>query len=171
MLIATAPTRAAAPTFDTRAFRRALGCFPTGVAVITTRDASGRPVGLTCNSFSSVSLEPPLVLWSLRTQSRLLPAFLAHGAFGVNLLAEDQGELSAHFANNAIEDKFDGVGYRSGHGDVPVLDNCVASFHCKHFARQEAGDHVVFIGEVQHFEQGDEENALVYFRGGYKTLA
>lgn len=169
MLLATEPSPAIA-AFDTRAFRRALGCFPTGVAVITTRDADGRPVGLTCNSFSSVSLEPPLVLWSLRQQSRLLPAFTAHSGFGVNLLAEDQGELSAHFANSAIVDKFAGVPYRAGLDGVPVLDDCVATFHCRQFTRHAAGDHVVFIGEVMHFEQGDAENALVYFKGGYKSL-
>ena len=158
-------------TFDTREFRRALGCFPTGVAIITTSDANGRPVGLTCNSFSSVSLDPPLVLWSLRKQSKLLPAFLDHPAFAVNLLTDDQSELSARFASGAIEDKFAGVPYTVADGGAPLLTDCLARFHCREFARHEAGDHVVFIGEVDHFDQGRGEGALVYYRGAYKMLA
>jgi flavin reductase (DIM6/NTAB) family NADH-FMN oxidoreductase RutF len=158
-------------TFDTRAFRRALGCFPTGVAIITTCDVDGRPVGLTCNSFSSVSLDPPLVLWSLRLQSKLLPAFMSHPTFAVNLLTEDQSELSARFASAAIEDKFDGVGYTIGDGGAPLITDCLARFHCRQFARHEAGDHVVFIGEVDHFDHGRPDGALVYYQGAYKMLA
>ena len=157
-------------SFDPRAFRRALGCFPTGVAIITTRDAQGRPVGLTCNSFSSVSLDPPLVLWSLRTESRLMEAFRGNLAFAINVLAEDQGALSARFANSAIEHKFEGVAHSWGHGGAPLINGAVARFHCSQYALQEAGDHVVFIGRVERFEQPRPEGALVYYKGAYAML-
>jgi len=152
---------------DPREFRRALGCFPTGVAIITTRDSDGTPVGLTCNSFSSVSLEPPLVLWSLRTSSRSLAAFRRAGMFAINVLAEDQRSLSARFASN-IEQKFEGVQHAAK--GLPLVDGCVARFSCRTVSEHMAGDHVVFIGEVQAFEHRDED-PLVFHRGAYRVVA
>jgi flavin reductase (DIM6/NTAB) family NADH-FMN oxidoreductase RutF len=160
----------AVPAFDSREFRRALGCFPTGVAIITTRDAQGQPVGLTCNSFSSVSLDPPLVLWSLRTGSKSLAAFRANPAFAINVLADDQVDLSGRFANSAIADKFEGVAHSQGHGGVPLIEACVARFHCSTFAQHEAGDHVVFIGKVERFENERQEDPLVFYKGAYMML-
>lgn len=161
----------AGPVFDSREFRRALGCFPTGVAIITTRDAQGQPVGLTCNSFSSVSLDPPLVLWSLRTASKSLPAFRDNPSFAINVLADDQGDLSARFASSSIADKFEGVAHSEGYASVPLIDACVARFQCSVFAQHDAGDHVIFIGKVERFENEREEDPLVFYKGGYMMLA
>ncbi len=157
--------------FDPREFRRALGTFPTGVAIITTCDGEGVPVGLTCNSFSSVSLDPPLVLWSLRTSSKLLQAFRGTSAFAINVLAEDQSALSARFATSSIVDKFEGVAHSPGFRGVPLIDHCVARFHCSTFSEHEAGDHVIFIGKVERFEHGREEDPLVFYKGAYMMLA
>jgi len=159
------------PPFDAAEFRRALGTFPTGVAIITTRGADGKPVGLTCNSFSSVSLEPPLVLWSLRNASKSMEAFRNAPGFAINVLAEDQSKLSGRFASSSIADKFEGVGHSEGFGGVPLIDDCLARFHCTTFAQHEAGDHVVFIGKVERFEHGREEDPLVFYKGAYMMLA
>lgn len=157
--------------FDSASFRRALGCFPTGVALITATDETGNAVGLTCNSFSSVSLEPPLVLWSLRLESRLLPTFLKAESYAINVLAEDQQHLSARFASRDIADKFDGVPYSRGIAGLPLIDSCIARFECSAYTSREMGDHRVFIGKVERFDQPRQENALVFQRGGYKALS
>jgi flavin reductase (DIM6/NTAB) family NADH-FMN oxidoreductase RutF len=156
--------------FDIAGFRRALGYFPTGVAVITTTDEMGEPVGLTCNSFSSVSLDPPLVLWSQRKDSKSARAFQNARAFAINILAEDQGGLSGRFATSSISKKFEGVNYSRGYAGVPVIEACVARFHCSVFAQHEAGDHIVFIGKVEQFEQGRQEDSLVFYKGAYMML-
>ena len=148
-----------------------LGCFPTGVAIITTRNAEGKPVGLTCNSFSSVSLEPPLVLFSLRKASSLLPTFVAAERFAINILSQSQDQLSARFASSKIVDKFEGVAWRPGPQGTPLIDDCLASFECRVFARHEAGDHDIFIGEVQHMDTGSADHALVFYKGAYMMLA
>ncbi|WP_169801500.1 flavin reductase [Hydrogenophaga palleronii] len=159
------------PPFDAGEFRRALGTFPTGVAIITTRGPDGKPVGLTCNSFSSVSLDPPLVLWSLRNASKSMDAFQGANGFAINVLAEDQSKLSARFASGSIVDKFEGVGHSDGFGGVPLIDDCVARFHCTTFAQHAAGDHVIFIGKVERFEHGREQDPLVFYKGAYMMLA
>lgn len=164
-------TRPEAAAFDPREFRRALGTFPTGVAIITTRGPDGKPVGLTCNSFSSVSLDPPLVLWSLRSSSKSLEAFRAASSFAINVLAEDQGKLSARFASGAIADKFEGVAHSEGFRGVPLIEDCLARFHCSTFSEHEAGDHVIFIGRVERFDQGRQEDPLVFYKGAYMMLA
>ena len=162
---------AAADAIDPALFRQLLGCFPTGVAVITTRDADGRPAGLTCNSFSSVSLEPPLVLWSLRKASRLLDTFAASEGFAINILAQSQDALSGRFASSKIADKFEGVPWRAGRLGMPLIDDCLASFECRVHARHDAGDHVVYIGEVRHMGGGGADHALVFYKGAYMMLA
>ncbi|MBT2336405.1 flavin reductase [Variovorax paradoxus] len=151
--------------------RQLLGCFPTGVAVITTCTPEGQPAGLTCNSFSSVSLEPPLVLFSLRKASRLLPTFQTANGFVINILSEQQDALSGRFASSRIEDKFDGVAWRAGRLGMPLIDDCLASFECRVHATHEAGDHVIFIGEVKHLSAGAPEQALVFYKGAYMMLA
>jgi flavin reductase (DIM6/NTAB) family NADH-FMN oxidoreductase RutF len=156
---------------EPKLFRQLLGCFPTGVAVITTRNAQGQPVGLTCNSFSSVSLEPPLVLFSLRTASSLLGTFTEAGNFAINILAQNQDALSGRFASSKIADKFDGVAWRPGRLGTPLIDDCLASFECDVYARHEAGDHVIFIGEVRHMADGSADHALVFYKGAYMMLA
>lgn len=160
----------AATAFDVRAFRNALGSFPTGVAIITTVGADGRPVGLTCNSFSSVSLEPPLVSWGLRINSKSLEAFQQAGAFAINILAEDQKDLSGRFASGQIVDKFEGVAWHKGHRDLPIIEDCVATFECDKFAEHMAGDHVLFLGQVAKFEHGRHEDSLVFYKGAYMML-
>lgn len=162
---------AAPAAIEPALFRQLLGCFPTGVAVITTRDADGRPAGLTCNSFSSVSLEPPLVLFSLRKQSRLVDAFTRGEGFAINILSQSQDALSARFASSRIEDKFEGVRWHAGALGLPVIDDCLASFECSRFACHEAGDHYVLIGEVRQMGGGGADHALVFYRGAYMMLA
>ena len=159
-----------APSFDLKEYRRALGSFPTGVAIITTRDAEGEPVGLTCNSFSSVSLEPPLVLWSLRKASKSIDIFRAASSFAINVLAEDQDHLSQRFATSSITNKFETVQWSTGHVDLPLIDHCVARFQCKMHAQHDAGDHIIFIGEVAQFEVVREDDSLVFYKGAYMML-
>lgn len=156
---------------EPRLFRQLLGCFPTGVAVITTRNAQGQPAGLTCNSFSSVSLEPPLVLFSLRTASSLLETFTRSEGFAINILSQSQDHLSGRFASSKITDKFEGVDWRPGALGMPLIDECLASFECRTYARHEAGDHVIFIGEVRHMADGSPDPALVFYKGAYVMLA
>jgi flavin reductase (DIM6/NTAB) family NADH-FMN oxidoreductase RutF len=151
-------------------FRRALGCFPTGVAIITTTSASGAPIGLTCNSFSSVSLDPPLVLWSLRQTSRMYAAFHCANTFAINVLAKDQQALAARFASS-IENRFDAIAYSQGELMVPIVEACIARFECSMFARHEAGDHAVFIGQVHSFDSLPTQEPLVFHDGAYKALA
>jgi flavin reductase (DIM6/NTAB) family NADH-FMN oxidoreductase RutF len=156
---------------ELRVLRKALGSFPTGVAVITTRGPQGEPVGLTCNSFNSVSLEPPLVSWSLRLASSNLAAFRAAQSFTVNILAMSQNALSARFASREVADKFAGIAWAPGVGGAPVLAGCVASFQCEKFAEHEAGDHMMFLGRVVRFAHQGHEDSLVFYRGAYMMLA
>ncbi|TFZ01171.1 flavin reductase family protein [Ramlibacter rhizophilus] len=159
------------PPVEPMLLRRLLGCFPTGVAIVTTCNAHGLPVGLTCNSFSAVSLEPPLVLFSLRRASGLLDTFLAADAFAVNVLSQAQDGLSSLFASRVRRDQFNEIGWRPGQWGTPLIDDCLARFECQVRARHEAGDHVIFIGEVVHLEPGCTEEALVFYKGGYMALA
>ena len=165
------PAAEAAIDFDPRAFRNALGTFPTGVAIITTLDEAGAPAGLTCNSFSSVSLEPPLVSWSMRKASKSIEVFRRTPAFAINILADDQNEMSGRFASSKIVDKFDGVDWRPGARGTPVIAGSLASFECRTFAVHDAGDHLIFIGEVEKFEQGRQDEPLVFYKGAYMMLA
>lgn len=132
----TLPMRA--QPFDTRDYRRALGQFATGVCVVTTRDANGHPQGLTVNSFSSVSLTPPLVLWSLTHDSSMFPAFESSGYFAVNVLAADQMAVSNQFASPG--ERFQGLEWENGHADLPLLKGCLANFECKTVATHPGGD-------------------------------
>ncbi len=130
-----------------QALRAALGRFPTGVAIVTCVDAAGQRIGLTVNSFSALSLEPPLVLWSLRRASPSVAAFSRAGYFAVNVLAATQVELSRRFASPRT-DKFDQGSWEAGEGAAPVLAGCAAVFECATEALHDAGDHVLFIGRV-----------------------
>ena len=149
--------------------REALGCFVTGVTVITTRDGAGEPQGLTANSFSSVSLEPPLVLFSLARTADCFAAFESANAFLVNVLRADQEELSGRFATKDA-DKWSGVEWRPGHGGCPLLDGAVATFECRVAARHEGGDHVIYVGEVVGFTHEPESDPLAFFRGRYAAV-
>jgi 3-hydroxy-9,10-secoandrosta-1,3,5(10)-triene-9,17-dione monooxygenase reductase component len=150
-------------SFDAGEFRKALGSFATGVTIITTRGADGAPVGLTANSFNSVSLNPPLVLWSLANTSMSLSAFRAAPYWAVHVLATDQEELSARFARRG-ESKFAGLDAETGIGEVPLLKGCSARFQCRTAFQYEGGDHVIFLGEVLTFDRN--EAAPLVFHGG-----
>lgn len=164
------PAPACAPDgpFDVRAFRNILGSFPTGVTVITTLSESRGPVGLTANSFNSLSLDPPLILWSLNRNSPSLVCFEACPNFAINILAQGQSHLSQRFAK-PIADKFAGVDWRPGACGVPVLGGCAAVLECTTVSMQEAGDHVLFIGRVDRFE-GLSHPPLAFHAGKYRGL-
>ena len=153
--------------FDPRDLRNALGTFATGVALVTIAAPDGAPIGLTCNSFSSVSLSPPLVLWSLSLRSPNLPNFLQAPHFAVNVLAEDQLALARRFAQS-VPRKFDGVSYRPGTGGVPLVNGAAAQLECRNETRYYSGDHVIFIGHVLRYAWRDC-TPLVFCRGRYSA--
>jgi len=154
---------------DPNSFRLALGRFVTGVTVITALDAEGKPVGLTANSFNSVSLDPPMVLWSLSRRSKNLEIYENATHFAVNVLSVDQKAISDCFARPA-EDRFAGIEWTPGVGGVPVLTGCAAVFECSSEQCYEGGDHVIFLGRVEQFDDGDRI-PLAYHAGGYATTA
>ena len=156
------------PAFDARALRNALGRFATGVTIITTVDAQSAPVGLTANSFNSLSLDPPLVLWSLRRNSPNLPIFAAATFFAVNVLGEAQLDLSRRFAS-PVDDKFAAGQWALGSGGVPLLAGCAAVFECERVAQQDAGDHVLFIGRVLALSESAVP-PLLFQAGHYRML-
>lgn len=151
------------PEFDQRSFRSALGRFATGVTIITARGADGQPVGVTANSFNSVSLDPPLVLWSLARTSNSLQAFEEAGEFAIHILGMEQEHLSNRFAMRGA-DKFEGM--ELDQTGVPLLDGCAARFRCRKVQRHEVGDHILYIGEVVDFETCDGA-PLLYLQGRY----
>lgn len=157
------------PELDPRDLRNAFGMFATGVTIVTTVNADGRPIGLTCNSFSSVSLKPPLVLWSLSAYSPSLQAFLSAPCFAVNILANHQEELSRRFSS-PIADRFAGVDYSTGESGIPLITGAAAQIQCRNETRHYSGDHVVLLGRVLCYAYRDVE-PLVFSRGRYRYLA
>ncbi len=155
--------------FDPTEFRKALGAFATGVTIITTRTADGTPLGLTANSFNSVSLNPPLVLWSLANTSLSLETFKTAQNWAVHILASDQEALSGRFARRG-EDKFAGLDVDTGVGGIPLLRGCTARFQCKTAFQYEGGDHIIFVGEVVSFDRNDS-SPLVFHGGKYAHAA
>jgi flavin reductase (DIM6/NTAB) family NADH-FMN oxidoreductase RutF len=151
--------------FDSRELRRVLGAFVTGVTVVTTIDDEGKFHGVTANSFSSVSLDPPLVLWSQAVKSSSHPAFFNAQRFAVNILAEDQIELSKRFARSSQE-KFVGIAVDVGVGGVPLLRGCSARLQCQVVSRVPGGDHTIYVGRVQSINQ-TERKPLVFGNGQY----
>src|SRR4051794_35235099 len=150
---------------DPRDFRSALGTYATGVTIITAAGMDGKPYGLTCNSFASVSLNPPLVLWSLVLYSSSLSVFQNAGHFGVNVLGASQQALANKFAKSS-EDKFIGVEWTPGVGNAPLLKDSVANFQCRAVNRYYGGDHVIFLGAVEAYAYNRNE-PLLFARGGY----
>ncbi len=151
-----------------REFRDALGQFATGVTVITTRRGDGAPVGMTASSFNSVSLDPPMVLWSVAKASSKCAAFEAADAFAVNVLADDQVALSRRFARGG-EAQFEGAEWREGLDGLPLLEGCAANFQCRKVYQYEGGDHLIIVGEVRDFLAVDRR-ALVFHRGQYARV-
>jgi flavin reductase (DIM6/NTAB) family NADH-FMN oxidoreductase RutF/DNA-binding MarR family transcriptional regulator len=162
------PVDQGAPAADPDGFRRALGEFATGVNVVCTR-VGGTDYGLTSNSFSSVSLDPPLVLWSIRRASQSFPAFAACTHFAVNVLAADQTTLSQRFAKSG-HDKFAGVDWRPGIGDAPVIADVAASFECRLADTFDGGDHVILVGHVERYRRFDRQ-PLLFAKGRYAVAA
>lgn len=156
-------------SFDPQAFRAALGTFTTGVTIITTRSADGAPVGITANSFNSVSLNPPLVLWSLAKTARSLPVFEEGLHWNVHVLSADQEALSGSFATQG-SDKFAGLALDPGISSAPLLPGCTARFQCRTAFRYDGGDHVIFVGEVLAYDRS-ELPPLVYQAGQYAIAA
>lgn len=162
------PTLALPPSFSTREFRDALGMFATGVTIVTARNAAGEFIGLTANSFNSVSLEPPLVLWSLSRAAASMPAF-AHGShYAVNVLAAGQRALAERFAARGI-DRFAGVEHHPGISGAPLLAGVVATFECFNRSRYDEGDHVIFVGEVERCQHQEGLSPLLYHGGRFYT--
>lgn len=159
------------PSFSSAQFRSALGMFATGVTIVTARAANGRLVGLTANSFNSVSLHPPLVLWSLSRAAASLAVFSAGSHYAINILAADQQVLARRFAAKDV-DRWNGVEFSEGSCGAPLLTGAAASFECFNRSRYEEGDHVIFVGEVEHCSHRENASPLL-FHGGkfYSELA
>ena len=153
------------PTFDKRELRNVLGTFVTGVTVVTTRAADGKAYGVTANSFSSVSLDPPLVLWSQSASSSSHAAFRDTDHFAVNILADDQVHLSNHFAKSQ-DDKFSGIAHSDGIAGAPVLHGAAAHIECVKVATYPGGDHVVYLGRIERITQGSRR-PLAFGQGRY----
>lgn len=156
---------AASAPIQPRELRQVLGAFVTGVTVITAIDAQGKAHGLTVNSFSSVSLDPPLILWSQAIAAPSHPVFRDAPRFAVNILAEDQIDISRRFAASGL-DKFAGLPVQAGLGGVPLLPGCAAYLECTREASFPGGDHMVFIGRVQRIEHG-QRKSLAFGSGTY----
>lgn len=159
-----------APGQDARLLRDVLGCFATGITVVTTRDASGRPLGLTANSFTSVSLDPPLVLFCLGRGGGSLDAFSNARHFAVNVLGAAQQALSNRFAA-AIDDRFATVDWRPSFHGSPLLDHALAHIDCERHALHDGGDHLIVVGRVLTAHCAPQRDPLLYFRGRYRRLA
>jgi flavin reductase (DIM6/NTAB) family NADH-FMN oxidoreductase RutF len=153
------------PVFDSRDLRNAFGSFATGVTVVTSGHAGSRLVGVTANSFSSVSLDPPIVLWSLGASSPSLEVFDQTERFVINILSLEQVDLSKRFSSSAT-DKFEGLNFTEGLGGLPVLNGCVATFECKTLQRLLVGDHILFLGQVEEYRY-ERKPTLMFCQGSY----
>jgi flavin reductase (DIM6/NTAB) family NADH-FMN oxidoreductase RutF len=149
--------------------RRVMGHFATGVTVITTCDEQGRPFGLTANAVTSVSLVPPLILICVDKKADTYPYFDRSKVFAINVLSDEQETISRRFATSGIE-KFDGIGYRKSDIGCAILDNAVGHIDCRIVQSYDAGDHTIYVGEVEGADAQDVP-PLLFFRGGYRKLA
>ena len=159
----------AAKGFCCRDFRSTLGSFATGVTVVTARAPNGELVGMTISSFNSVSLDPPLILWSLSLTSPNLEVFRKASHYAVNILSANQQSLSDRFASRK-NDRFSGLHLRTGLGGAPLLDDCCAWFECANEAKYPGGDHLIFVGHVERFTQGKAESPLIFHNARYHQL-
>lgn len=155
---------------DTKVLRQVLGCYATGVAVITTRTSDGTDAAVTVNSFASVSLAPPLVLFSMALTSNITPTFLAAGDFTVNVLSEAQQSISNRFARPSSA-SWDGIELSRGHNGCALLRGSLAQLECRKHHAVDGGDHVIFLGLVTSVHLSAERDALLFFRGAYGTYA
>ena len=156
-------------SLDSREFRDALGCFATGITIITAKGQRDEVVGFTASSFNAVSLDPPLILFSLGRKSYSLRAFLSTDYFAVNVLREGQEALSNRFAK-ALGDKWAGIEFETWDAGCPILKDALANFECKTRYTHEGGDHVIFVGEVVRMSADLDGKPLLYYRGGYRSI-
>jgi len=155
---------------EDRAFRRALGEFATGVAVVTARGRGEELIGMTMSSFNSVSIDPPLVLFCVDRRARSLPAMLEARGFAINVLARDQEGISNQFAR-ALSDKWNQIKTSVGHAEAPLISGALAHFECAPFANYDGGDHVIFVVRVlRHTTRSEAAAPLIFFRGRYRDL-
>ena len=155
---------------DPRELRKVFGCFATGVTIVTAYDATGRPRGMTANSFTSVSMDPPLILVCVSTSAPLWPVLMLAPAFSVNMLAEHQQDISQRFATPAA-DKFSGIDWsRSVTEGGPILDGVAAHLACRRVREVEVGDHMLLIGEVLDFARSGSP-PLIFHQGAYRAVA
>lgn len=155
--------------FDQRQFRKALAQFATGVTIITTRSSSGMAAGITASSFNSVSLDPPLILWSLGRDSGSFEAFESATHFAVHILGETQSEMSQRFATVG-GNKFTNLKTTPGLGGAPLIDDCPARFQCSVFERIPAGDHIIYLGKVEDISFDHGQRPLLYYGGDYAAV-
>ena len=161
-----APLAAATPAFSALEFRAALGMFATGVTIVTARTPDGELVGLTANSFNSVSLDPPLVLWSLSQRSASMEVFRAGSHYAINVLAAEQQDLAQRFAS-PTGDRWSGTAWRPGVAGAPLIEGAVAHFECFNRSRYEEGDHVIFVGEVEQVRHAPGAAPLLFHGGRF----
>ena len=155
-------------SLDPKAFRRALGNFATGVTIITAVGANGEKVGVTASSFNSLSMDPPLILWSSMKEARSCEIFETATHFAVNILASDQMDMSNHFARQQ-EDKFAGIEWEKGIGGAPLFSNCAGRFQCETYNKLDGGDHWIFVGKVVAFDDFGR-SPLCFHQGSYATV-
>ena len=160
----------AEPAFTSQQFRQALGQFATGVTIVTARAPDGEPVGLTVSSFNSVSLNPPLVLWSLNKASAQLAALSQASHYAIHVLGAGQQALAERFAGPR-ELRWTGVAHQGGTGGTPLLDGCMAVFECRNRSRHDEGDHLIFVGEVERCVSQPSAAPLLYHGGRFHTQA
>jgi len=164
----TAPRQAQPPTFSAQEFRAALAMFATGVTIVTARSGDEQVIGLTANSFNSVSLTPPLVLWSLSRAAASMAVFSAGSHYAINVLAADQRDLAERFATRG-RNRWSGVQFDAGAGGAPLLHGAAATFECFNRSRYEEGDHVIFVGEVERCTHRIGASPLLFHGGRYYT--
>jgi len=167
-LSVTAPAHAQPPAFSTDEFRAALGMFATGVTIVTARAGNGTLVGLTANSFNTVSLKPPLVLWSLARSAASMAALRTGSHYAINILAASQKHLAERFAMKNV-DRWADVEFAEGVGGAPVLAGAAASFECFNRSRYDEGDHVIFVGEVERCTHAPNASPLLFHGGRFYT--
>ncbi|KIL99016.1 Nitrilotriacetate monooxygenase component B [Paramagnetospirillum magnetotacticum MS-1] len=154
-------------SLDPRSFRKTLGCFASGVTVVTTLTPGGNePVGVTVSAFTSLSLDPPLVLFCLGNTTSSMDAFKTFGHFAINILSEHQRDLSIRFASRS-EDKWKSIAWSGWNSGVPILSGCLANLECSLVNVADGGDHQIFIGKVEKMKHQEGGSPLVYFRGSY----
>ena len=155
--------------FDTAAFRAALGQFPTGVCVVTARAPNGEDLGMTMSSFNSLSLDPPMVLFSIDRRALSLAQWQVAPGYAINVLAENQQDLSNRFAR-PLSDKWSGLDFDRGHAGAPVLPGVAACFECRAECQHDGGDHILFLARVVAFHAVAERSPLIFCKGTYGVL-